>query len=943
MEPKKTGKINLVALSYYSRKDVQEELFRFCKNRETVPNFNREYFGKRPDVLDYPSDVIELAKKGATSFHCSEEIWEDPLKIDTNMTPEKYNEIRSGWDLLIDIDSKYLDYSKIAAGLIIKALEYNGLKNFGIKFSVTGDTQVLIKSNKEIQLISIEEAIRLFKEGEKIKILSMKNGKVVMSRVYDSLEHKDKIIEFYHTQNKTPIKMTGHHSVFIFEKGEIKVKKASELKEGDFFITYNCNSNPLVEKIKPFENEFKFNKNQFSNNVLRKRIVIDSDIMRLLGYYLSEGHVTDVINQTGFSFNKNENEYISDCINLLEKITKRKISIRHPNLNSTQILIHSKEWANFFKKVCGTKKGKKVPEFAWKANREMFVELLRGYIRGDGHKIGEYRVTIKSVSKRLINEFVWLCKLNGISCSSSWEKNKPHLTPQGNLFKGSLVYMIKISKSELFEEFHRKRNKFSPHPRDRTFPIDGLKEVYLKIKPGKFNEHRPEQMTLKKKCANSERIGKVMDWFVKTKTKNLDLQDKTILDNYRKLIVSDCGAVQIKKIKHNGLEKVYDVSVDSSESFFGGDYPILLHNSGSKGFHLIVPWDSFPKEVNGVKTKDMFPEWPRAIAGYIDSLIHEKLNEEILRMSKPNEKMEFEMVYLPTGEVAIEDNITEYVCNNCRTHMVSMVPTKSKRKIMRCNVCSSAMSKVSEEPAYFANNKDNSKKNPGRFEKRLKTSSLIDSVDIILVAPRHLFRAPYSLHEKTALCSAVLSPEEIKNFVPSDADPLKIKIKPFYKEPGEEEAKTLLLNALDWIEKKQEKPKKYEGKEVDLSGVTITQDMFPPTINKILEGLKSDGRKRALGILVAFFSSLDLPRDYIEEKIIEWNKKNYQPLKEGYVRSQIDWAMKNKRLPPNYDKPVYKDLGVLEKNEKFKNPINFTIGKILRKKSHLGKNGKVNK
>ncbi len=498
MEEKNLRKINLIATSYYSRKDIQDEIFRFCKNRETVPNFNREFFGKRPDVLDYPSDVLNLVRKGATSFHCSEEIWIDPLKIDTNMTPEQYNTIRSGWDFLIDIDSKYLDYSKIAADLIMKALKYNGVENFGIKFS------------------------------------------------------------------------------------------------------------------------------------------------------------------------------------------------------------------------------------------------------------------------------------------------------------------------------------------------------------------------------------------------------------------------------------------------------------GSKGFHLIVPWGAFPEEVNGIKTKDMFPEWPRAIAGYIDSLIKDKLNEEILKMTKPHEKIEFEVIYTPTGELAIEDKISEYVCKNCHTHMVSMVPVKSKRKIMRCNVCNSAMEKVREEPAFFSGNKDNSKKSPEKFEKKLKTSSLIDSVDIILVAPRHLFRAPYSLHEKTALCSAVLSPEDITNFVPSNADPLRVKIRPFYLTPKKDEAKKLLLNALDWVEKKQEKTKKYDGKEIDLSGVKVSEKMFPSTINKILEGIKSDGRKRALGILVAFFSSLNLPRDYMEEKITEWNKKNYNPLKEGYVRSQIEWALKNKRLPPNYDKPIYKELGVLMKTEGFKNPINFTIREIFRQKSKLNK-GKFNK
>ncbi|MBT3578191.1 hypothetical protein HN499_05285, partial [archaeon] len=99
-EPPK--KVQLIAPSYYQRKDIQKAMFEFCKHRETVANFNNKFFAKRPDALDYPTDIPNAAKQGATSFHCSEEIWENPLDINTDMTPDQYNEIKIGWDLLID-------------------------------------------------------------------------------------------------------------------------------------------------------------------------------------------------------------------------------------------------------------------------------------------------------------------------------------------------------------------------------------------------------------------------------------------------------------------------------------------------------------------------------------------------------------------------------------------------------------------------------------------------------------------------------------------------------------------------------------------------------------------------------------------------------------------------------------------------------------------------
>ena len=59
------------SLKYYKREDVQKAIVEHGTDKEVAARFN-DKFGKRPDTLTYPSDVLELAKQGATSFHCSE-------------------------------------------------------------------------------------------------------------------------------------------------------------------------------------------------------------------------------------------------------------------------------------------------------------------------------------------------------------------------------------------------------------------------------------------------------------------------------------------------------------------------------------------------------------------------------------------------------------------------------------------------------------------------------------------------------------------------------------------------------------------------------------------------------------------------------------------------------------------------------------------------------
>ncbi len=363
--------------------------------------------------------------------------------------------------------------------------------------------------------------------------------------------------------------------------------------------------------------------------------------------------------------------------------------------------------------------------------------------------------------------------------------------------------------------------------------------------------------------------------------------------------------------------------------------------SGNKGFHIIIPFKSFPKEVNGKKTKDMFPEWPRLIADYLTDLIHDQITEEILNLSNETDieskgNSIYQILCKRCGKKIIEKQIGKYVCPNlkCRSVVNSM---KSNRKQMVCPSCNSKMNRVEMQKVYFCENCNlNSQKNPELFEKKATAKELIDVVDIILVSPRHLFRVPYSLHEKTALSSIVLKKEDLPNFKPVDADPLKIKeINNFIPDSQENEARYLLYQALDKAEIKEVKTEKKNfsnNSSIDIKGLKITEDMFPQVIKNILKGIEKDGRKRALYILLSFFFSLGFSKEYVQSKIYEWNEKNYNKLPQNYIDSQVSWFEKKKPMPPNYDKPIYQEFGVIPESG-IKNPINYTIKEALKQNS----------
>ncbi len=294
---------------------------------------------------------------------------------------------------------------------------------------------------------------------------------------------------------------------------------------------------------------------------------------------------------------------------------------------------------------------------------------------------------------------------------------------------------------------------------------------------------------------------------------------------------------------------------------FHGVKNIGIKFSGSKGFHIIVPWKAFPKTIYNINTSDMFPEWPRIITKYVMDITKKELTEKITQLTKPNK-------YVRDFSASAE-----------------VVP------------------------------------------------------DLILVSSRHLFRMPYSLHEKTALASVVLKPEPevIQKFQPKDADPFKVEIRNFMPDSKDGEASELLREALDWNKTQnpeQDEQKNYEGKlfsQVALK--SISEKNYPPSIRKILEGMKGDGRKRALFIITNFFRSVGMDRKDIEKILHEWNKKNETPLKGGYIVSQLISSFRGKPIPPpNYDKDYYKGIGIVPTEEelRYKNPSSFMIRKTLR-------------
>jgi hypothetical protein len=107
------------------------------------------------------------------------------------------------------------------------------------------------------------------------------------------------------------------------------------------------------------------------------------------------------------------------------------------------------------------------------------------------------------------------------------------------------------------------------------------------------------------------------------RTKDETLYEKSlneIRDGWDLLIDIDCKWIDYSKLAARSIIKVLNKN---------GIKNVGLKFSGSKGFHILVPWKAFPKEINGIPSKNLFPELPRKIVGYLRFMAEKEMKESL--------------------------------------------------------------------------------------------------------------------------------------------------------------------------------------------------------------------------------------------------------------------------------------------------------------------------
>ncbi len=183
-----------------------------------------------------------------------------------------------------------------------------------------------------------------------------------------------------------------------------------------------------------------------TNKEVKDNPLFDRNIMRLLGYYLSEGYLIAKERAVAFALNKKEKKMIEDVKHLLYLFTGKSASERVRG-NVCEVWCSSTKLASFLKLHCGSlARNKILSKDVMLLPYDKQKEMVKTYIMGDGdfyrrRPEGSFTYRITTTSIRLAVQAQEILARGGIFAAIK-ETLKTGCFIEGRKIKPSLMYII---------------------------------------------------------------------------------------------------------------------------------------------------------------------------------------------------------------------------------------------------------------------------------------------------------------------------------------------------------------------------------------------------------------------------------------------------------------------------------------------------------------------
>lgn len=314
-----------------------------------------------------------------------------------------------------------------------------------------------------------------------------------------------------------------------------------------------------------------------------------NSLMRLLGYYIAEGHAEAKY----FVISSASSEIINDFHQSLDEL-----GLKHAQRPDTyDYQISSTFWSELLTIWCGNRSSvKKLPPFWMNLSQKKLASLLSAYFTADGGVNG-LKISACTASKQLASDIMYALLRFGIIARI----NKRNIKVP-NSSKRNLYYVISISGKESLTIFlndigfiiEEKRGKLSKIIKDKTntnvdlMPINGawIKETRIQLALSQkeishaCNITRSHISLLENNLRKPSRscYNNILSFFEKTAIHLNKLDLLNSIENQQSLLqlywtkVNDITVV-------NGEQYVYDFAVAENETFLAGMGGMYVHNT----------------------------------------------------------------------------------------------------------------------------------------------------------------------------------------------------------------------------------------------------------------------------------------------------------------------------------------------------------------------------
>lgn len=383
------------------------------------------------------------------------------------------------------------------------------------------------------------------------------------------------------------------HPFFTFDQGEVREKRADELKNGDYLLI----SNPSIQEKWPFSEKWRAGE-----------LIVDEEMAWLSGLFSTDGSIDETKQGLRVRFFSSETEIVDKTLRILEEKTgiRYAVSVDERSLHPvTRIAVYNKKMTEALKILNRNLVGRKetlvrVPAQIFKSRIPIIGAYLAGVMDGDDYVAEKKKqIEITSASNEFIEDLSSLFYLLGIKSRCRERKDKRNA-------EWLMLYELSISDRLSLKRFSelvlpylaltRKKERLANHlngehsslstPLDFSVIEPYLEEAGVKTKSTDIWRRSIVIGNNKFFLARWKEKGKIS--LVKSEALITALLESNISpsskEKLRKLRYVLPNLIPIKSVMRNNpgrTEEFYDFTVNETNNYLAGNRGLsIIHNTG---------------------------------------------------------------------------------------------------------------------------------------------------------------------------------------------------------------------------------------------------------------------------------------------------------------------------------------------------------------------------